>query len=358
VGGLTALVTAGALLLGRYGDAINVAALARSLPSAPSVDINFSELLYHPNAQGGLDAGLLLLAPLALAAIAGSLALGGPPWRRTLCALVALAIAAFNMFGTVALVWVFDWNGATIGIIKPSVYLALSASLGSVILAFGVWHLALARALGWPALRGKHARRVARCWLALVALGAAAVIGAAFAPWGEWSASGRRSIIVSPVTALGSRAHEPTLALVAFFATPLIAILVAWLSLRAPEWGRLLLAALGLLAGVASLALGMFTLGQLYLRGTGASALALGGALGLGASALILVAFFGLISTPFPALISQPVSRPHSAPVQPIIPPITESALRRAPTTRRVTAIVSDSGRKKAQIGAVWPPQP
>jgi hypothetical protein len=353
VGGLTALVVAGALLLGRYGDTIDVAALARFLPSSPPVAINLSELLYHPHARGGLDAALLLLAPLALAAISGSLALGGSSWRRILCALVALAIAAFNLFGAVALVWIFDWNGATIGVISPGVYLALSASLGGIVLAFGVWHLTLARTLGWPTLRGKHARRVARCWVALVGLGAAALVGAAFIPWGEWSASGQRSLIVSPLTALVGRAHEPALALVAFFAAPTIATLAAWLSLRAPRWGRSSLAALGLLASAASLALGLFTLARLYLHGDGASALAPGGAVGIGASALILIAFFGLLSTPFSVLFSQPISRPHPAPTEPLMPPIVEPVLRRAPTTRRVTAIVSETRRKKAQTGTV-----
>jgi hypothetical protein len=348
VGALTALVTAAALLFGRYSATVDIGALVSAFPPLPVIAINPSDLLYHPEARSSFDAALLLLAPLAVAAIASMASLSGPAWRRVMLALLGFSVAAFNLLAAFSLIWQFYWNGAGTGVISPGAYLALSASLGCLILAFGCWHLALAGTLQWPALAGRRARRVARWWNALIVAGAALLIASYFMVWGSWSAVGHSATLSLMGTLATGGGTSQALIDVALVALPAMSCLCAFALPRAPRWGRPPLALLAMLAGMSCLALCVLTLARLYLRASGQSMLAPGGALGLGASALILVALFGLLSTPTTP--HKPGKRaPRTRKVTAIIPepprlmpaPLPLQPLKRAPTTRRVTAIVS-----------------
>lgn len=331
------------------------------LDALPRPEIHPTNLLYNPRPAPPVDAILLLLAPAGVAALAGLLSVFGPPYRRVILALLGLLVAAYNLFTTLAYLWEFVWSESGAGVISLGVYLALSASLALIALDFGLLHLALARAWTWPALKGRHALGVARVWVILTGVGGATALVSIFLVWGYWRPGQRvTGEAVSPLSMLtsGSPASR-TLASAALLALPVCAPLCAWLWSRAPRWGRTPLAALALLAGATSLGLGLLTLARLYLHARGASILTSGAGVGLGSAALLLIALFGLLSTPLPtpapflapararktaapatkpiaAPATRPVTAPVSAPV--LLPaPAPEPARHRAPTTRRLT---------------------
>lgn len=325
---LTATFLAGAALA--FWGAAAAGAINAALNALPPVQINPTNLLYTHQSGAAVDPALLLLAPLVCAVAPGLLSLGGPPWRRVILALLGLLVAIFNLLACLAYVWEFAWNEGGAGVIGLGVYLALSASLALAILNFGCWHLALARAWTWPALRGRHARGVLRLWVALAGCGAATLLASDLMVWGQWRASSptahAEAVVPVAILAVGAPGAAPY-ALAALFALPLSTVLCAYLITRAPRWGRPPLASMALLAGSASLALCLLALARLYLRASGSSVIEAGAVVGLGGGALLLTALFGLLSTPLPT-VPTPAAAPATIPIA-------------AATTRRVTAPIS-----------------
>ncbi len=251
----------------------------------------------------------LLLAPLAIAALSALLSLGGPSWRRIMLAQLSLLVAAYNLFACLSLIWAFSWNESGAGVIDIANYVALSASLMSVVVAFGFLVMALAGALRWLLLDAQRARVVARWWVAIITCGGALLIGSYFTAWGSWrspgsSVSERGAIPVESLSASTASGQGQSVALL--LALPVAAALCAYLTLRAPRWGRAPLALLALLAGGSSLVASLALVGSIFLRPSGASVLDTGSAVGLGTSALIVIATFGLFSTPYPARATPP----------------------------------------------------
>ena len=343
---LAAFVAGGALAYWRQNAITRLASdLASALGSLPPLQLNPTDLLYTRQPGAAVDPTLLLLAPLVVASVASLLSLGGPPWRRVTLALLGLFVAAFNLLTCLAYVWEFAWEEASAGVIGAGAYIALSASAGLAVLTFGCWHLALARAWRWPMLRDERARGVRRIWVALAGCGAAALLASNMLPWGRWRAAvpgASHSAAITPLLALAgeSRASQ-TYTSGAALALPLCALLCVYLLSRAPRAVRPPLALLGLLSALASLALGLLTLARLYLHASGSSVLEGGAAVGLGGGALLLIALFGLLSTP-PPTTSIPAAAPATIPIAaattrrvtaPVSAPV---ALRRAPATRRL----------------------
>jgi hypothetical protein len=318
-----------------------LATLTSYLDALPRPAINPTNLLYHPRYTPPVDAILLLLAPAAIAALASLLSLFGPPYRRVILALLGLLVAAYNLLTTLAYIWEFTWNESGAGVINLGAYLALSASLALVALDIGLLHLALARAWTWPKLNGRHARAVSRLWVVLVSVGVIFAIVSEFMVWGHWRAPDQPmpGETVSPLEMLGGgAAASRAVGGAALLALPVCAAVCAWLWARAPRWGRPPLAALALLAGAAPLALGLLTLARLYLHARGFSVLSSGVVLGLGGAALLLIALFGLLSTPLPApaSIAAPVTKPVTKPIAaPVTKPVTKPIA--APVTKPVT---------------------
>ncbi|HEX9038997.1 MAG TPA: hypothetical protein VF808_18590 [Ktedonobacterales bacterium] len=352
---LFTLALIGAAALGRH----QLAAVARSWADAlPPVTFHPTELLYSPRTSGpAFDAALLLLAPLIVAVGSGLFSLGGTPWRRLMLASLSLLVTAFNLLSCLFYVWAFAWGGTGAGVIGAGAYLALSASAAYLVLAFGFFHLALARAWRWPALGPRHTRGVMRWWVFLAASGSALLIASYFMVWGHWrAADGASAEAAIPGATLTD--GPPLLrayALAALVALPLLAALCAFIYARAPRWSRAPLALLGLLAGGSSLAVCLITLARLYLRANGSSVLERGAFVGLGASALLLTALFGLLSTPAPRAAPATVRLPaaSAAPATARLPAVSAAPRRardsqpllpapvlarpRALTTRRLT---------------------
>ncbi len=249
------------------------------------------------------NAILLLFAPLMIAALSALFSLRGPYWRRIMLALLSLLAAAFNLFTCLSLVLAMLWDGAMAGVIDILDYAALSVSLVCVVVAFGCLFLALAGALRWPRLSPWRAYVVRRWWAWLSVAGAALLIAAYFTAWGSWRSPGHslhRETIVPIGLALAGSLGAQANALLLLFAAPVIAAASAFLTLRAPRWKWRLFSLLSLLMGVLSMVMCLMLLGWLFLRPGGAGVLAIGGALGLGASAIIAIAPFGLLSLPSP----------------------------------------------------------
>lgn len=247
------------------------------------------------------NATSLLYAPSVVAALSALCSLGGPSWRRIMLSLLGLLVAAFNLFACLSLVWEFSWNGAAAGVIGYANYVALSVSLITLVMACGFLALALVGAIRWPLLNASSARVVALCWVALIGSGAGLLNASYFLVWGSW----RPVNLTAPIgrfTPIGLYlSAPPTDRLSTFlmlFAPPVVAALAAFLALSGPRWLRLTLTLLGLGAGLASMAVCLTLLGQLFVQASGYGALARGGAIGLGASILIVVAMFGLLSVP------------------------------------------------------------
>jgi hypothetical protein len=256
----------------------------------------------------------LLFAPLAPATLSALFALGGAPGRRVILALLGLLMAAFNLFTCFSLVWAFSWNEAAAGVIDAGTYLALGASLIAVVLALGVLILALASAMPWPLLSVRGARAVARWWVALVVSGAALLIASYFRVWGAWRATTTGfSSPWAPFTPFGLYFSGPSSGqvntLLLLFAGPVIAALSALLTLGAARWRRRAMRLLSLLAGVSSLVVCLILIGRLFLRASGSSVLDAGGVVGLGASILVIIAAFGLLSVPYPSRRRAPTTR-------------------------------------------------
>lgn len=258
------------------------------------------------------NAILLLFAPLGIAALSALFSLGGPPWRRVMLALLSLLVAAYNLFTCLSLVWAFFWNGATAGVIDTIIYVALSASLMGVVAAFGVLFMALVSAWRWPRLQARGARIVARWWATLIVSGAALLVASYFTVWGGWRSPGPpvSGDTLIPIELYRSvQSGDQVNALLPLLAPPVIAALSASLTLFGPRWRRLAMGLLALLAGMSGMAVCLMLLGRLFLRVSGYSVLTTGGVVGLGASALIVIATFGLLSVPYPPLRRAPSTR-------------------------------------------------
>lgn len=254
----------------------------------------------------------LLFAPSFIAALCALFSLGGSPSRRVIQALLGLLIATYNLFTCLSLVWEFFWNEAAAGVIEPASYLALSASLIAVVVTFGAFVMALAGAWRWPLLNARSARAVTRWWVAVIAAGAVALGASYFTAWGSWRssvvpASGEKIIPIGLYFS-GASAGQISMLLL-LFAPPVIAALSAFLALGAPRWRRVTLSLLGLLAAMFSLVVNLMLFGLLFLRASGYGALARGGVVGLGASIVIVIAMFGLLSIPYPARRRAPTTR-------------------------------------------------
>lgn len=251
-----------------------------------------------------INATSLLFAPLVIATLSAFFSLGGSHWQRITLSLLGWLIAVFNLLALLILVWAFSWDENAAGVIDTGVYAALSASLMTVVVAFGFLFLALASAWRWPRLDGARARVVARWWVVIIACGGALLIGSYLMAWGHWRSANApvSSDTVMPIALFATGpASDQSHATLLLCALPVAVALCAYLMLRAPRWGRAPLALLGLLAGGSNLIVGLVVVGAVFLRVNGASALDTGGAVGLGASVLIIVAAFGLLSTPYPA---------------------------------------------------------
>jgi hypothetical protein len=254
----------------------------------------------------------LLYAPSAVAALSALFSLGGPSWRRIMLSMLGALIAAFNLFACLALIVGFSWNEAASGVISYANYVALSASLIALVMASGCLILALASAMRWPLLHAHGARVTAMCWVALVGGGAGLLNASYFLVWGSWRPA-IPSASIGRFTPIGLYFSTPPAdrlqTLLLLFAPPVIAALAAFLGLSGPRALRLALIVVGLLAGLTGMVVCLYLLAQLFLQASGYAVLAKGGAIGLGASILIVVATFGLLSIPDPARRRAPTTR-------------------------------------------------